>query len=133
MATNATDDRGAEPAMPVVLVVDDDEDLAETCEYWLEAGQYEARVANSGEEALKVVDETVDVVLLDRRMPTLSGDEVLAELRDRGFDMRRTRTSSTCRSTTTSSSRCPRTTSWRPSTSYWRARTSSPTSGSTSR
>jgi len=87
MATNATDDRSAESAMPVVLVVDDDEDLAETCEYWLEAGQYEARVANSGEDALESVDETVDVVLLDRRMPTLSGDEVLEELRDRGFDM----------------------------------------------
>lgn len=89
MATNSSrevdDSGGTDP--PVVLVVDDDEDLAETCEYWLEAGQYEARVANSGDEALAVIDEDVNVVLLDRRMPTVSGDEVLDELRGRGYDV----------------------------------------------
>jgi predicted DNA binding protein/DNA-binding response OmpR family regulator len=88
MSTDATDETNVSAdGRPVVLVVDDDEDLAETCEYWLDAGTYSPRVANSGEEALEVVDDDVDAVLLDRRMPTLSGDEVLSELRDRGFDI----------------------------------------------
>ncbi|WP_227130671.1 bacterio-opsin activator domain-containing protein [Halorubellus salinus] len=87
MSTDATEDVPSHDDAPVVLVVDDDEDLAETCEYWLDAGQYVPRVANSGEEALEAMSEDVDAVLLDRRMPTLSGDEVLEEFRDRGFDV----------------------------------------------
>jgi DNA-binding response OmpR family regulator len=37
---------------------------------------------------LEKLDEDVDVVLLDRRMPDLSGDEALSEIRSRGFDCR---------------------------------------------
>jgi Response regulator containing CheY-like receiver domain and AraC-type DNA-binding domain len=45
-------------------------------------------VAYGGEEALEKIDETVDVVLLDRRMPGLTGDKVLQEIRERGFNCR---------------------------------------------
>ncbi|MFD1599600.1 bacterio-opsin activator domain-containing protein [Halobellus rarus] len=72
---------------PVVLVVDDDRDLADTCRYWLR-DDYEVRVAYGGESALDQMDETVDVVLLDRRMPDLSGDDVLDEIDARGYDCR---------------------------------------------
>jgi DNA-binding response OmpR family regulator len=42
-----------------------------------------------GREALSVVeDRPVDIVLLDRHMPDISGDTVLTELDDRGFDGR---------------------------------------------
>ena len=72
---------------PVVVVVDDDRALADTCEYWLR-GEYDVRVAYGGKQALERVDSDVDVVLLDRRMPDLSGDEVLDAIDDRGFDCR---------------------------------------------
>ncbi|QIB74091.1 response regulator [Halogeometricum borinquense] len=72
-------------ATPVVLVVDDDEDLADTCVYWLQ-DDYDVRAAYSGEDALAEADESVDVVLLDRRMPKISGDDVLDALRERGLD-----------------------------------------------
>jgi predicted DNA binding protein/DNA-binding response OmpR family regulator len=87
MSIDSTEDVPPREDAPVVLVVDDDEDLAETCEYWLDAGQYLPIVANSGGEALEAMTEDVDAVLLDRRMPTLSGDEVLESIRDRGFDV----------------------------------------------
>lgn len=74
-------------AAPVVLVVDDDEDLADTCEYWLR-DDYEVRVAYGGQEALDAADDTVDVVLLDRRMPTVSGDDVLEQIEERSLDCR---------------------------------------------
>ena len=72
---------------PVVLVVDDDRALADTCEYWLRE-EYDVRVAYGGKQALEQVDADVDVVLLDRRMPDLSGDEVLDAIDDRGLDCR---------------------------------------------
>ena len=43
----------------------------------------------SGESALEVVDSRpLDIVLLDRHMPGMSGDEVLEALSDRSFDGR---------------------------------------------
>ena len=68
-----------------VLVVDDEHDVADTQVFRLGA-RYRTSVAYSGAEALEAVDETVDAVLLDRRMPDVHGDEVLSTLRERGYD-----------------------------------------------
>jgi len=70
-----------------VLVVDDEQDIADVYQLQLQ-NKYEAKAAYGGREALETIDETVDVVLLDRRMPGFSGDEVLQEIRERGFDCR---------------------------------------------
>ncbi len=70
-----------------VLVVDDEREVADV--YALRLGdEYETETAYGGEEALTSIDEDVDVVLLDRRMPDLSGDDVLDEIRERGLDCR---------------------------------------------
>jgi len=74
-------------AEPVVLVVEDEPDVAETYALWLEA-DHEVRRAASGEAALETLDDDVDVVLLDRMMPGMSGDEVLERIRERGVDVR---------------------------------------------
>lgn len=68
-----------------ILLVEDEEGLADLYCLWLD-GEYAVRTAYSGEEALDLVDEDVDAILLDRRMPGLSGDEVLTEIRERGYD-----------------------------------------------
>lgn len=70
---------------PNVLVVDDQPDVADTYALYLQ-DSYETETAYGGEEALELVDETVEVVLLDRRMPDLSGDEVLERIRQAGYD-----------------------------------------------
>ena len=72
---------------PTVLVVEDEEPLASLYRSWLEA-DYHVRVANGGDEALERFDDAVDVVLLDRRMPGPSGDDVLDELRSEPADAR---------------------------------------------
>jgi DNA-binding response OmpR family regulator len=72
---------------PTVLVVEDEPDLADLYATWLD-GEYAVRTAYGGRDALAAIDETVDVILLDRRMPDLPGDEVLATVRDRGIDCR---------------------------------------------
>jgi DNA-binding response OmpR family regulator len=71
----------------VVLVVDDEPAIAETYAEYLDA-DYAVRTAFSGENALAELDATVDVVLLDRRMPDLVGDEVLESIREGGLDAR---------------------------------------------
>jgi len=63
-----------------ILVVEDDQSLAELYAEWL-GDRYVVETAYSGEEALEVFDETVDIVLLDRMMPGLSGGGVLTRLR----------------------------------------------------
>ncbi|MFB6196199.1 MAG: HalX domain-containing protein [Haloplanus sp.] len=72
---------------PSVLVVEDERDLAELYATWLD-GSYDVRTAMNGHEALAKLDEGVRVVLLDRRMPEFSGDEVLDAIRDRDLDCR---------------------------------------------
>lgn len=72
---------------PLVLIVDDEPQLAELFAVWLDS-DWDVRTALDGEEALDRVDEDVAVVLLDRRMPGRSGDEVLDSIREQGYDCR---------------------------------------------
>ena len=72
---------------PIVLVVDDESDVADAYAAQLE-GEYSVLTAYSGQDALETIDESVDVVLLDRRMPGLSGDDVLERIRDRDLNCR---------------------------------------------
>ncbi|PSP92465.1 DNA-binding protein [Halobacteriales archaeon QS_1_68_44] len=72
----------SESDKPTVLVVEDEEALVELYVRWLE-DEYDVRTAGGGEEALEQFDESVDVVLLDRLMPGMSGDEVLEAIRER--------------------------------------------------
>lgn len=68
-------------SQPTVLIVDDEQDVVDLYAAFL-ADDYSVRTAYGGEDALDQYDEDVDVVLLDRRMPTISGDEVLATIRE---------------------------------------------------
>jgi len=73
------------PGQPTVLVVDDEQSVADAYAVQLR-GSYDIRVAYGGEEALAEIDDSVDCVLLDRRMPDIHGDEVLTRIRDEGYD-----------------------------------------------
>jgi DNA-binding response OmpR family regulator len=68
---------------PRVLIVDDEPALLDLYEMWLADLDVTVVRAGCGAEALDRCDEPIDVAMLDRHMPRVSGDEVLAELRDR--------------------------------------------------
>ena len=70
-----------------VLVVDDERDVADLYAFRLEE-EYTVKTAYGGQAALDSLDEDVDVILLDRRMPGLTGDEVLQRVREGGSDPR---------------------------------------------
>jgi CheY-like chemotaxis protein len=65
-----------------VLIVDDDEDTAETLAMLLESSGHEVRMAHDGPAALEAaLDYRPDVMLLDIGLPMLNGFEVADRLR----------------------------------------------------
>jgi DNA-binding response OmpR family regulator len=70
-----------------VLIVDDEPRVCEAFQLWLR-DDYHVVTATDGEKALERMDDDIDVVLLDRHMPGLSGDEVLERIREAGYDCR---------------------------------------------
>lgn len=74
-------------ATPTVLIVEDEPSLVEIYSYWLQ-DEYNVKTATSGEEALEIIDRDVDLVVLDRIMPGIYGDEVIEHIKDKGYDCR---------------------------------------------
>jgi K+-sensing histidine kinase KdpD len=61
-----------------ILVVDDEETVADLCQEFLGAEGYDLKVARSGEEAIRLLPEVrPDVVLTDINMPGMTGIEVM--------------------------------------------------------
>src|SRR3954471_21023270 len=68
---------------PRVLVVEDDDDIAQVLQRSLRLEGYEVRLAADGETALDVATNFVpDLVVLDLGLPKLDGIEVAKRLRD---------------------------------------------------
>lgn len=67
-----------------ILVVDDEVVLTKMVKMNLErTGKYEVRTENSGSKALQAVrDFKPDLIFMDVMMPDMSGDEVIAEIRE---------------------------------------------------
>lgn len=67
---------------PHILIVEDDLDLSEMLNAYFRVQNYEVLTAAWGEEALKVADEnTLDLVILDIRLPDIDGYELCRRLR----------------------------------------------------
>ena len=73
--------------MPHLLLVDDDDDFRELLGLNLIDEGYEVTSFDNGRDALAYLEDGggADVMLLDWRMPQLTGIEVLRNLRGRGI------------------------------------------------
>jgi len=80
---------GMRASEPRVLMVDDEKTVADAYALRLE-DVAEVTVAYGGEAALDTVSDgrVPDVILLDRHMPQMSGDEVLERIRERELETR---------------------------------------------
>jgi len=65
-----------------ILIVDDDEDIAELISLYLMKECYETKIVNDGEAALKIFpDFRPNLILLDLMLPGIDGYQVCRELR----------------------------------------------------
>ena len=65
-----------------ILIVDDDNNIAELISLYLTKECFECRIVNDGEEALKVLDTfQPDLILLDLMLPGMDGYQVCREVR----------------------------------------------------
>jgi len=70
-----------------ILVVEDDRTLSQHVRRGLEENQYQVDAVADGREALMAASRgRYDVIVLDLRLPSISGQEVLRTLRDRGVE-----------------------------------------------
>ncbi|ONI44475.1 DNA-binding response regulator [Candidatus Epulonipiscioides gigas] len=71
--------------MDKILVVDDDEDIRELLVILLQAEGYNVIEAENGEEALKKLDNSVCLIILDIMMPKLNGIQTCIKIRENNF------------------------------------------------
>jgi two-component system alkaline phosphatase synthesis response regulator PhoP len=77
MVTNSEEDRSRS-----VVIVEDDEDIADSIRYNLEREGFRVRVAATGEDALNLIfDGPPSLILLDLNLPHMSGFEMCRRLR----------------------------------------------------
>jgi two-component system phosphate regulon response regulator PhoB len=74
---------GVMEAKPLILIVDDEPELAKTVAYSFEQEGFSTRHAAEGRSALELAAQlpTPDLILLDQMLPGLSGTEICRELR----------------------------------------------------
>lgn len=68
--------------MPKILIVEDEVAIARMYQFKLQKEGYEVRCAYDGEAGLKLAEKfRPDLILLDLRMPVMSGEEMLQKMR----------------------------------------------------
>ncbi len=73
-------------AVKKILIVDDEEDITNLTEKFLQLEKYETITCNNGYDALDIVEEKHDdiaLILLDIMLPGMNGYEILTEIKAR--------------------------------------------------
>ena len=67
-----------------ILIIEDDEDTLEFLDFFLTSSGYQILSAPSGAEGLASANtESIDLILLDRRLPDMDGVDICRQLRQR--------------------------------------------------
>jgi len=78
----------ASTSLATILLVEDEPAIRQLMATALERAGYRVVQAKNGADALKRFDETVDLLLTDLRMPYVTGNELITELRLRRHSLK---------------------------------------------
>ena len=71
--------------MSRILIIEDEEAIADLEKDYLELSGFEVEISNRGDTGLtRALNEEFDLIILDLMLPGISGEEVLKEVRTRG-------------------------------------------------
>lgn len=65
------------------MIVDDHEEIREVIQVLLSNEGYQIIEAQNGKEALELLDETIDLIILDVMMPEMNGYQVCLLVREK--------------------------------------------------
>ena len=65
-----------------IMVVDDHDDIREVIHVLLTNEGYQIIEAKNGKEALELLDDSIDLIILDVMMPKINGWDVCREIRE---------------------------------------------------
>jgi DNA-binding response OmpR family regulator len=65
-----------------ILIVEDEKKISEIVRAYLEKEGYRVRLAENGEQALKLLKDAVDLVILDLMLPDIQGEELCSIIRE---------------------------------------------------
>jgi DNA-binding response OmpR family regulator len=66
-----------------VLIVDDDKSITTVYKMMLEEQGYNVHTASSGKEAISLTEASYDLIILDIKLPDITGDEMANVLKER--------------------------------------------------
>ena len=69
--------------MKKILIVEDEQDIAELLRLYLESEKYSIIIADDGIDALKIINTTsIDMAIVDIMMPQMNGYELIKKIRE---------------------------------------------------
>jgi CheY-like chemotaxis protein len=81
-AVSPTSEAEGTPRCAAILCVDDSQTMLIICQTMLEASGYKVHTADNGKAALQILEtHPIDLVIVDNRMPGMSGTEVAQEIK----------------------------------------------------
>ncbi len=67
--------------MSHILIVDDEPDIREICKTYFEFEGHEVSVAENGQQAIDLLQPTIDLMVLDIMMPEADGYDVVKAMK----------------------------------------------------
>jgi DNA-binding response OmpR family regulator len=72
--------------MPIIAIIEDDQAISQMYRFKFEAEGYKVETAENGKLGLELIEKIKpDIILLDLMMPEMTGDEMLATLRQQSW------------------------------------------------
>ncbi len=73
--------------MTHLLIVDDEQDIVDICQTYFEYEGYKVTTTTSGKEAISLLSNDIDIMVLDIMMPEVNGYDIVKEMKRQKLDI----------------------------------------------